>query len=193
MAKRMNGQKIVNLPSEQLAQTVRQVAPRGPAPVHLWDPPLCGALDMRIARDGSWHYQGSPITRPALVRLFASILRRDAQSYVLVTPVEKFIISVEDAPFVAVDFQISGKDKAQKITFTTQLDETVTAGPQTPIRIDAQTGTPYVTLRANLEARIDRKSFYRLAEIATPHQIAGENWLGLWSDGQFFKLGQMDI
>ena len=165
---------------------------KGLPPVHLWNPPDCGDLDMRIARDGTWFYLGTPIGRKELVRLFSTILRKDGDRYVLVTPVEKVGITVDDAPFVAVDFQASGEGKAQVLSFETNVGDTTQAGPDAPIRVerDPETGepSPYVLVRANLEALIDRKSFYRLVEIGTHHEVDGESWFGLWSGGEFFPI-----
>ncbi|MFV0491816.1 MAG: DUF1285 domain-containing protein [Pseudorhodobacter sp.] len=164
----------------------------GPAPVHLWDPPFCGDLDMRIARDGTWFYLGTPIGRPALVKLFSNILKREGDRYFLVTPVEKVGITVDDAPFVAVDFEVTGKDQDQTLDFVTQVGDRVTAGPEHQIRVvrDDTTGepSPYVMIRAGLEALIDRKSFYRLVDLGSYQPHAGENWFGLWSAGMFFPV-----
>jgi hypothetical protein len=175
--------------AEGIAAAASAAAARGLPPVHLWDPPFCGDLDMRIARDGTWFYLGTPIGRPALVRLFASILKREGDRYFLVTPVEKVGIAVEDAPFVAVDFDVADGPEGRAITFRTNLDDLAAAGPDHPIRCprDALTGepAPYVLIRRNLEARIDRKSFYRLAELGE-HDGAG--WFGVRSGGVFFPL-----
>lgn len=164
----------------------------GPAPVHLWNPDFCGDLDMRIARDGTWFYLGTPIGRPALVKLFSNILKLEDGKYFLVTPVEKVGITVDDAPFVAVDFSVSGKGQAQRVHFVTQVGDTVVAGPDHPLRVlrDAQTDepSPYVMVRAGLEALIDRKSFYRLVEICSHERHEGADWFGLWSDGLFFPV-----
>ena len=161
---------------------------RGLPPVHLWNPPFCGDLDMRIARDGTWFYLGTPIGRPALVRLFSTILRKDGDSYFLVTPVEKVGITVDDAPFVAVDVNRCGDD----LVFETNVGDVVTAGADHPIRVerDAETGepSPYVLVRANLEALIDRKSFYRLVELGETALHEGEDWFGLRSGGRFFPI-----
>lgn len=167
-------------------------AARGPAPVHLWNPPFCGNLDMRIARDGTWYYLGTPIGRPALVRLFSSILKREGDRYFLVTPVEKVGITVDDAPFVAVDFTAEGDGDAQSLTFETQVEDRVTAGPNHPIRvtIDPATGepAPYVLVRSNLEALVDRKSFYRLVELGREAIVDGVAQFGVWSGGRFFPI-----
>ncbi|MDJ0630886.1 MAG: DUF1285 domain-containing protein [Rhodobacter sp.] len=184
---------IVKPTAEGLAASARAAAKsKGPAPVHLWNPPFCGDLDIRIARDGTWFYLGTPIGRKELVRLFSSILRKDGDDYFLVTPVEKVGITVDDAPFVAVDFDVSGTGRDQALTFITQVDDVVTAGPERPIRVerDPQTGepSPYVLVRTNLEALIDRKSFYRLVDIGVTEPVAGEDWFGVWSSGRFFPI-----
>ena len=175
-----------------ITASARAAKTRGLPPVHLWNPPDCGDLDMRIARDGTWFYLGTPIGRPELVRLFSTILRKDGDRYVLVTPVEKVGIQVDDAPFVAVDFTTEGKGEAQTLTFETNLGDTAAAGADHPIRVerDPETGepSPYVHIRADLEALIDRKSFYRLVEIGAHAPHAGQNWFGLWSGGQFFPI-----
>jgi hypothetical protein len=175
-----------------LAAAARGADRRGPAPVHLWNPPFCGDLDMRIARDGTWFYLGTPIGRAPLVRLFSSILKREGDRYFLVTPVEKVGITVDDAPFVAVDFTREGEGRDARITFVTHVDDEVTAGPDHPIRVrrDPATGepAPYVHVRAGLEALIDRKSFYRLAELGDEHVVDGEPQFGLWSAGAFFPF-----
>nr|WP_284378695.1 DUF1285 domain-containing protein [Amylibacter marinus] len=165
---------------------------KGAPPVHLWNPPFCGDLDMRIARDGTWYYLGSPIGRKPLVRLFSSILRKDGDKYFLVTPVEKIGITVDDAPFVATDFTVKGQGQEQTISFETHVGDHCTAGDQNPIRVSLDPGTdtpsPYVLIRSNLEALIDRKSFYRLVDLGVHHHQDGEDWFGLWSAGQFFPI-----
>lgn len=178
--------------AENIATSARRAAKGGLPPVHLWNPPFCGDLDMRIARDGTWFYLGTPIGRPELVRLFSTILRKDADRYFLVTPVEKVGIQVDDAPFVAVDFEVAGTGEAQDLTFVTNVGDRVTAGPESPIRVerDPETGepSPYVLVRADLEALIDRKSFYRLVEIGARR----EGWFGLWSGKRFFPVIPLD-
>ena len=147
---------------------------------------------MRIARDGTWFYLGSPIGRAPLVKLFSSILRKDGDRYFLVTPVEKVGITVDDAPFVATDFEASGEGEDQVLTFTTHVGDRAVAGAEHPIRVerDVQTGepSPYVLVRANLEALIDRKSFYRLVEYGSTHVVDGTDWFGVWSNGAFFPI-----
>ncbi|GGH28221.1 DUF1285 domain-containing protein [Cribrihabitans marinus] len=184
----MSGQNAVTPSPEGIAESIKAANTRGIPPVHAWNPPFCGDLDMRIARDGTWFYLGTPIQRPELVRLFSSILKKEGARYYLVTPVEKVGISVDDAPFVAVDFEVGGQGDAQVMTFETQVGDLAVAGPDHPIRVerDAETGepSPYVHVRAELEALIDRKSFYRMVELGT-HR---DGWFGVWSSGAFFPI-----
>jgi len=179
--------------AEGIAAAARSAAKgKGLPPVHLWNPPFCGDLDMRIARDGTWFYLGTPIGRPELVRLFSTVLKLEEGKYFLVTPVEKVGITVDDAPFVAVDFDASGQGRDQELVFETNVGDRVTAGPDHPIRVerDAETGepSPYIMVRAGLEALIDRKSFYRLVDIGTQAHLDGDNWFGLWSGAVFFPV-----
>ena len=155
---------------------------------------------MRIGRDGTWYYLGSPIQRMPLVKLFSTVLRRDDEGrFWLVTPVERGIIHVDDAPFVAVDVDmVPAGDRAgadASLTFRTNLDETVVAGPEHPIRldIDRETGepAPYVMVRDGLEALINRATYYRLAEMAV-ERGDGSATLGVWSGGEFFPLGRAE-
>lgn len=166
---------------------------RAPAPVHLWNPPVSGEMDMRIARDGTWYHEGGPIKRQALAQLFASILRLDDdQRYYLVTPVERWAIQVEDAPFVAVGMEVSGEGPQQVLTFTTNMDDSVEAGAEHPLRveIDAETQepSPYILVRSNLQALIQRNPFYQLVELAVEHRVDGQTRLGVWSNGCFFPI-----
>ncbi|MDE9449849.1 DUF1285 domain-containing protein [Aliiroseovarius sp. Z3] len=178
--------------TEALADAARKAGKKGLPPVHLWNPDFCGDLDMRIARDGTWFYLGTPIGRHELVKLFSSIIRKDGDDYFLVTPVEKVGITVDDAPFVAIDFEATGKGRDQVLTFTTNVGDETVAGPDTPIRVerDPETGepSPYVLVRTNLEALIDRKSFYRLVDLGAHEDHDGESWFGLWSSGVFFPI-----
>jgi hypothetical protein len=182
--------------AEGLADAAGKAARRGPPPVHLWDPPFCGDLDMRIARDGTWFYLGTPMGRKPLVKLFSSILKREGERFYLVTPVEKVGITVDDAPFVAIDFTAEGDGPGQRLCFTTQVDDVVVAGPGHPIRVvrDPATGepAPYVMIRRGLEALIDRKSFYRLVELGVEEPVDGVVQFGLWSDGAFFPIMPAD-
>jgi len=178
--------------AENLAEAARAQQGKDLPPVHKWNPAFSGDLDMRIARDGTWYYLGSPITRPELVKLFSTILRKEGERFFLVTPVEKVGITVEDAPFVAVDFEAEGEGEGQDLIFETNVGEKVVAGPDNPIRVDrdSETGepSPYVLIRDGLEALIDRKSFYRLADIGA----CRDGWFGLWSGGRFFRMNPQD-
>lgn len=178
--------------ADSIANAAQAAARKGPPPVHLWNPDFCGDLDMRIARDGTWFYLGTPIGRKPLVKLFSSIIRKDGDKYFLVTPVEKVGITVDDAPFVAIDFDVEGAGRDQVLTFITNVDDVAPAGPDHPIRVerDPETGepSPYILIRANLEALIDRKSFYRLVDLGTHEDHDGESWFGVWSGGQFFPI-----
>jgi len=156
----------------------------------------CGDLDMRIARDGTWFYRGSPIGRLPLVKLFASVLRRERDGlYWLVTPAERGRVTVEDAPFIAVAVDREGEGRDQHLIFRTNLDEIVTAGPDHKLRVEtAADGTPapYIMVRPGLEARLLRPVFYELVELAREEPIAGEVQFGVWSGGRFFRLGELD-
>jgi uncharacterized protein len=158
-----------------LAEIAQAAADRRLPPVEQWNPPHCGDSAMRIARDGTWYHEGSPIRRPAMVRLFASLLRREGDGYVLVTPVEKLDIVVEDAPFVAVELKSEGTGRHRRLAFRLNTDEPVIAGPQHALRMIE--GRPYLAVRAGLEASLARPVYYELAEIALSDPE------GLWSDG----------
>jgi hypothetical protein len=167
-----------------LAEIAQAVADRRLPPVEQWNPPHCGDSAMRIARDGTWYHEGAPIRRPAMVRLFAGLLRREEDGrHVLVTPVEKLNIAVEDAPFVAVEAQCEGAGKDRRIAFRLNTDEPVVAGPEHKLHL--VDGRPYLTVRGGLEAAIARPVYYELAELALEE---GANPPGLWSDGAFFAL-----
>jgi hypothetical protein len=160
-------------------------------PVHLWNPDFCGDLDMEIRRDGTWFYLGTPIGRFPLVKLFASILKLEDGKYFLVTPVEKVGIRVVDAPFVAVDMDAAGDGRDQVMTFTTNVEDVVVADADHPIRVERdETGepSPYIHIRAGLEALIDRKTFYRMIELGESHEVEGVDMFGVWSSGQFFPI-----
>lgn len=168
-----------------LAEIAQLAAERKLPPVERWNPTHCGDSQMRIARDGTWFHEGAPIRRPAMVRLFASILRREPDGgYVLVTPVEKLDIAVEDAPFVAIEMKSEGAGRARRLAFRLNIDEVVVAGRDRPIRL-AQ-GQPYLTVRDGLDALIARPVYYELAELALEE---GSDPLGLWSEGAFFPFG----
>ena len=157
--------------------------------------PACGDFDIRIARDGTWHYRGSPIGRKSLVKLFSTVIRRDeAGDYWLVTPVERGRILVEDAPFTAVECEAAGAGRGQVLRFRSNVDDWIEAGADHPIRVaeDPVTGepSPYILVRDNLEALIVRPVFYQLVERAVEHRQDGTDYLGLWSKGRFFPLGR---
>lgn len=166
---------------------------KGFPPVHLWNPPFCGDIDMRIARDGTWYYLGTPIGRKPMVKLFSSVLRKDGDDYFLVTPVEKLGIRVDDAPFVAVALSVEGEGRNQRLRFITHVDDEVVAGAGHPLRVEQDPASgepaPYLHVRANLEALIHRNVFYQLVDLAVEHERDGQVWLGVWSDGTFFPLG----
>jgi uncharacterized protein len=153
-------------------------------------------LDMRIARDGSWFYHGSSINRPALVKLFASVLQRRADgSYWLVTPAERGRVTVEDVPFIAVAVDSQGEGRERQLIFRTNLDDIVTAGPQHPLRVEtAADGTPapYIVVRGGLEARLARPVFYEIVELGHEEPIGGATRFGVWSGGMFFPLGELE-
>jgi len=178
--------------ADTLAAAALTASGKGLPPVHLWNPAFCGDIDMRIARDGTWFYLGTPIGRPALVKLFSQILKREGDDYFLVTPVEKVGIKVDDAPFLATDFEVEGEGPAQTVTFTTKTEDSARLGPDHPlkVKIDQASGepAPYLLIRANLWALIDRKSFLRLVDLCGHHRHDGEMWFGIWSAGQFFPV-----
>ena len=166
---------------------------KGPAPVEKWNPPYCGDIGMRIRSDGVWLYQGSPIGRMPLVKLFASVLRKDDDGrHYLVTPAEKVDVAVADAPFLAVELQVTGSGRDQKLTFRTNVDDIVEAGPDHPIRFEVEPGSeglkPYLHVRGRLEALVTRALYYDLVELAVEEARSGERQLGIWSAGTFFPM-----
>jgi hypothetical protein len=171
-----------------LAEIATLAAERRLPPVEQWNPTRCGDSEMRIARDGIWYHQGSPIGRPAMVRLFATILRREADGgYVLVTPAEKLDIEVEDAPFVAVELRSEGAGPQRRLAFRLNTGDLIVAGRDHPLRFDVREDGPhpYVRVRGGLDALIARPVYYELAELAIADDAAPP---GLWSDGIFFPL-----
>lgn len=171
-----------------LAEVARLVSERRLPPVEQWTPTHCGHSDMRIARDGTWFHQGSPIGRPAMVRLFSNILRREPDGrFVLVTPVEKLDIDVEDAPFLAVALKSEGEGKARTLGFQLNTGEAVIAGADHPLRFETREDGPhpYIRVRAGLDALISRPVYYELAEIALSEEHEPP---GIWSEGSFFPL-----
>lgn len=163
---------------------------KGLPPVEQWNPAHCGVIDIRIARDGTWHHEGTPIGRKELVRLFSTVLRKEADGYYLVTPAEKMKITVEDAPFIAALLRVEGAGRDQKLVFTTNVGDETVANTANPIRVTSDPASgepaPNVHVRHGMEAKIARSVFYQLAELAEP----GEGGvLGVWSCGVFFPLG----
>jgi hypothetical protein len=188
MKKKIKDSKITSPSASSLAGSMKGISRDSVAPMDKWDPPFCGDIDMRIARDGTWFYLGTPIGRPELVKLFSSIIRKDDNNYFLVTPVEKVGIQVDDAPFIAVDFN----KKQNYLEFETNVGDIVVAGKDHPIRVtlDTHSGepSPYILIRKNLEALIDRKSFYRLVDIGECQNVGENEWFGVSSNDIFFPL-----
>lgn len=183
--------------SEALARLMADIPKNKLPPVHKWNPDFCGDIDMRIARDGSWHYMGTPIGRKPLVRLFSQVLRCDADGrYYLVTPVEKLGIRVDDAPFVAVELVATGEGQDQILTFRTNVDDVVVADRDHPIRVvidpETEEPSPYILVRDRLEALINRPVFYQLVELGVVETRNGTDLYGVWSGGDFFPIGSAD-
>jgi uncharacterized protein len=181
---------------EALAGGAKRAGGKALPPVHLWNPPDCGDIDMRIAADGTWFYQKTPIGRPALVKLFASVLKREANKYYLVTPVEKCGIAVDDAPFLAVELRIEHDPVGPRLAFRTNVDDWVDCGPDHPLRFEAEAGTgglkPYLHVRRELWAKLTRALFYDLVALGEERELAGERWFGVASAGAFFKMAAAD-
>jgi hypothetical protein len=171
-------------------------AGKGPPPVERWNPPFCGDLDMRIATDGTWFYLKTPIGRPALVKLFASVLKREGDRYFLVTPVEKCGITVDDAPFLAVELKIEQSDVGQVLHFRTNVDDWVSCGPQHALRFEPEIGTgglkPFLHVRRDLWAKVTRTLFFDLVEIGEERDVDGAAMFGVTSAGMFFPMAPAD-
>jgi hypothetical protein len=179
----------------KLADQLRSERPL--PPVDRWNPPLSGDMDLRIARDGTWYHEGAPFQREALVRLFASILRRDEDGYhYLVTPVEKWRIRVDDAPFLAVRLDARGEGADRSLTFTTNVGDTVTAGPAHPLVVEYRRPggepSPYIHVRGGLRALLSRAVFVELVELGEEQPGSSGRRYGVWSGGHFFQLGRLD-
>ena len=182
--------------SNRIDRLAEQIAAGKGAAAPADDPPD-GDFGLRIARDGTWYHDGTAIRRPALVKLFSTVLRRDEHGeFWLVTPVEKGRIVVEDAPFVAVALETAGTGREQRLSFRTNVDQIVTAGPDHPIRVDIDRATgepaPYVRVRENLDALLLRPVFYQLVELAEETEIDGRAALRVWSEGVSFPIGYLD-
>jgi hypothetical protein len=181
-------------PSDPLRGLAAARESRGPAPVHLWNPPYCGEIDMRIARDGTWFYGGTPIGRPALVKLFASVLRKDPERFVLVTPMERVGIIVEDAPFLGVELSREGESESQILRLRTNVDDWVEISAQNPLKfLPGESGglKPYARVRGDLWALVKRALFYDLVAWGEPRKAEGEDMFGVWSKGAFFAMAPM--
>lgn len=179
---------LPDLSTLSLAQIARLLEEKRLPPVEKWNPDHCGDSEMRIARDGTWYHQGSPIGREAMVRLFSTILRREADgSFVLVTPVEKLGIMVEDAPFVAVELKSEGEGRDRALAFRLNTGDLVAAGPDNALSVrDTADGPhPYLHVRGGLEALVGRSVYYELMNMALDE---GGERVGLWSNGAFFPL-----
>ncbi|HXF88041.1 MAG TPA: DUF1285 domain-containing protein [Xanthobacteraceae bacterium] len=179
-----------------MAGAARQEAAKGPPPVHLWNPPYCGDLDMRIAADGTWYYLKTPIGRPALVKLFASVLKREGDKYFLVTPMEKCGITVDDAPFLAVELKIEHGPRGQVLNFRTNVDDWVRCDAAHPLRFEPEPRSgglkPYLHVRRDLWAKVTRALFYDLVELGEERDVDGCRMFGVTSDGKFFAMAPAD-
>ena len=170
-------------------------AGKGLPPVHLWNPPFCGDLDMRIASDGTWFYMGTPIGRPTLVRLFSTILKREADKYFLVTPVEKVGIRVDDAPFLAVEMQTETSAGKRLLRFRTNVDDWVECDSVHRLRFETSRDgglTPYLHVRAELWAKVTRALYYDLVEMGEERMIEGRPMFGVESAGEFFAMADAE-
>jgi len=177
-----------------LEELIASSSEGGLPPVHLWNPPYCGEIGMRIASDGTWFYQNSPIGRKRLVRLFSSVLRRDEDGrHYLVTPVEKIGIDVDDAPFLAVEMLVEGVGQKQKLSFRTNVDDVVHCGADNPLRFELEERSgglkPYLLVRGRLEALVTRALYYDLVELAVWRGEGAQARFGIWSSGAFFEMG----
>ena len=181
---------------DAIAGAARRAGGKGPPPVHLWNPPYCGDIDMRIAADGTWFYQKTPIGRAALVKLFASVLKREGDKHFLVTPVEKCGIAVDDAPFLAVELEVEDAAAGRQLHFRTNVDDWVACGPGHALRFEPETATgglkPYLHVRRDLWAKVTRALFYDLVELGEEREIAGARMFGVASAGEFFAMAPAD-
>jgi uncharacterized protein len=186
---------------ESIQRAAGEAVRKGPPPVHLWNPPFCGDLDMRISADGTWHYLKTPIGRPALVKLFASVLKREGDKYFLVTPVEKVGITVDDAPFLAVELKVEegtagGEPPSRELQFRTNVDDWVTCGPGHPLRFEPEPATgglkPYLHVRRELWAKVSRPLFYDLVELGEERDVDGVRMFGVASGGEFYPMAPAD-
>jgi hypothetical protein len=166
-------------------------------PVHLWNPPFCGDIDMRIAGDGTWFYMKTPIGRSALVKLFASVLKREGDKYFLVTPVEKVGITVDDAPFTAVELTVKSANNEPALNFRTNVEDWVVCGPDHALRFEPEVGTdglkPYLHVRDGLWAKVTRALFFDLVERGEERDVEGRRMFGVSSAGVFFPMADASV
>ncbi len=188
---------------DSMVGSLKQRGRKGPPPVHLWNPPYCGEIDMRIAADGTWFYQKTPIGRAALVKLFASVLKREGDRYFLVTPVEKCGIMVDEAPFLAVELKRDEPDAGEApmsagrlLRFRTNVDYWVTADREHPLRFEPEAGTgglkPFLHVRSDLWAKVTRALFYDLVELGEERDVDGTRMFGVASGPEFFAMAPAD-
>lgn len=167
---------------------------KGLPPVEQWNPPFCGDIDMRIAADGTWYYQKTPIGRPALVKLFASVLRKEGERYFLVTPVEKVGIAVDEVPFLAVEMSVAETEgEGRVLIFRTNVDDIVDAGRGHALRFETEPGgglRPYLHVRRDLWAKVTRALFYDLVELGEERDVGSRRMFGVASGGEFFALAE---
>lgn len=192
------------MPEKQSAGALESIAAelkrgkqgKGPPPVHLWNPPDCGDIDMRIAADGTWFYQKTPIGRSALVKLFASVLKREGEKYYLVTPVEKCGIAVDDAPFLAVEMTVEEENRGRVLHFRTNVDDWVTCGSDHALRFERESGAgglrPYIHVRRDLWAKVTRALFYDLVALGEERAVDGRMMFGVASGGAFFAMAPVE-
>jgi uncharacterized protein len=180
---------------EGLAAAARNAGTRGLPPVHLWNPPFCGDLDIRIARDGTWFYLGTPIGRPALVRLFSTVLKREGDKHFLVTPVEKVGIRVDDAPFLAVEMQREGDGGDRILHFRTNVDDWVRCDADHRLRFETAADgglTPYLHVRSDLWAKVTRALYYDVVDLGEERIVDGQAKFGVSSCGEFFAMADAE-
>ena len=178
----------------QLPRIGNEPGGKGLPPVHLWNPPFCGDIDMRIAGDGTWFYQKTPIGRLALVKLFSSVLKREGDKYFLVTPVEKVGIAVDDAPFMAVELALDQNAAGRVLKFRTNVDEWIEAGPGHALRFDEDAANgglkPMLHVRSDLWAKVTRALFYDLVELGEERDVDGKAMFGVASEAEFFPMAE---
>jgi hypothetical protein len=177
------------------AATTAGASAKGLPPVHLWNPPFCGDIDIRIAGDGSWYYMGTTIGRPALVRLFSTVLKREGDKYFLVTPVEKVGIRVDDVPFMAVEMRREADQRGPLLQFRTNVDDWVACDAKHRLRFEPSDSgglTPYLHIRADLWAKITRSLYYEIVDIGEERMIDGTAVFGVESGGEFFAMADAD-